>query len=198
MENPELYVKDKAELRKALRRARSEHVAALPASVSRLVFSRPPVPVVEMLEPFPQLGVYLAVGSEAPTLGWIRWLHENGWRIALPWFAGRGAPMQFREWGDPFNDDLLVPAPYGGLQPRPDAAELEPEALVVPLLGFTADGHRLGQGGGHYDRWLTDHPGTPTVGLGWDVQLVESLPLEPHDHALDAVVTPTQIYRSTQ
>jgi 5-formyltetrahydrofolate cyclo-ligase len=187
-------VNSKADLRKALRKARSEHVAALPVAVSRLVFNRPPVPVVEMLEPYPVVGVYLAVGNEAPTLGWIRFLHENGWRVVLPWFAGRDAPMAFREWTNPWNEDLLEPAPWGGLQPRSHADELEPQALVVPLVGFTDRLERLGQGGGHYDRWLAAHPGTPTIGLAWDVQQVDSLPCEDHDHPLTAVVTPTRIH----
>jgi 5-formyltetrahydrofolate cyclo-ligase len=62
------------------------------------------------------------------------------------------------------------------------------------LLGFTRDGHRLGQGGGHYDRWLASHPQVVALGLGWDCQLLDNLPLEPHDCALRAIVTPTRIY----
>lgn len=186
----------KAELRRDLRQRRREHVEALPAAVSRLIFNRPPTPIVELLEPHPVIGVYLSVGNEAPSLGWIRWLHESGWRVALPWFADRAAPMAFREWTDPLNDDLLEAAPFGGLQPRPGAAELEPSALVVPLLAFTATGDRLGQGGGHYDRWMADHADALTIGLAWDMQLVDELPVEAHDHRLAAIVTPTQIYRS--
>jgi len=69
---------------------------------------------------------------------------------------------------------------------------------VVPLIAFTADGHRLGQGGGHYDRWLGAHPETPAIGLAWDCQLAEELPVEDHDHPLAAVVTPTRIYASSE
>jgi 5-formyltetrahydrofolate cyclo-ligase len=64
----------------------------------------------------------------------------------------------------------------------------------VPLLAFTAGCARLGQGGGHYDRWLADNPDVTAVGLGWDGQLVEGLPLEPHDRLLRAVVTPTRLF----
>jgi 5-formyltetrahydrofolate cyclo-ligase len=66
--------------------------------------------------------------------------------------------------------------------------------LFVPLIGFTADGARLGQGGGHYDRWLPEHPGTLTIGLAWDCQLEDTLPHEAHDQPLRAVVTPTRLY----
>jgi 5-formyltetrahydrofolate cyclo-ligase len=64
-------------------------------------------------------------------------------------------------------------------------------------VGFTASGARLGQGGGHYDRWLAEHPGTLAVGLAWDAQLCDTLPTEPHDAPLAAVVTPTRIYGLT-
>jgi 5-formyltetrahydrofolate cyclo-ligase len=69
-----------------------------------------------------------------------------------------------------------------------------PDVLFVPLVGFTADGGRLGQGGGHYDRWLEAHPETKAIGLAWDCQLADDLPREPHDRPLLAVVTPTRLY----
>jgi 5-formyltetrahydrofolate cyclo-ligase len=66
--------------------------------------------------------------------------------------------------------------------------------LFVPVVGFTEDGARLGQGGGHYDRWLAAHPGAVAIGLAWDCQRVDALPVEPHDAPLAAVVTPTRLY----
>ena len=102
--------------------------------------------------------------------------------------------MRFRRWDNPFNDDALVPDPYGRAQPPAEAEEIEPEVVFVPLLAFTADGHRLGQGGGHYDRWLAAHPGALAIVLAWDCQLLENLPTEPHDRPLAAVVTPTRLY----
>lgn len=102
--------------------------------------------------------------------------------------------MEFARFADPFDEEDLEVGPYGLLQPFGDAPAMEPDVLIVPLVGFTADGSRLGQGGGHYDRWLADHPATTAIGLAWDCQLVEELPIEPHDHALAAVVTTTRIY----
>ena len=69
-----------------------------------------------------------------------------------------------------------------------------PDVLFVPLLGFTKNGGRLGQGGGHYDRWLAAHPDTVSIGLAWDAQLVDTMPLQEHDRGLSAVVTPTRFY----
>ncbi|MFN6934263.1 MAG: 5-formyltetrahydrofolate cyclo-ligase, partial [Tsuneonella sp.] len=86
----------------------------------------------------------------------------------------------------------LEDGPFG-LQPAPDAEEVRPDVLFIPLVAFSPDGRRLGQGGGHYDRWLAAHPDTLAIGLAWDVQEVADLPLETHDRRLDAVVTPTRV-----
>jgi len=65
-----------------------------------------------------------------------------------------------------------------------------PEVVLVPGLAFTPAGDRLGQGGGWYDRFLERvRDDCTTIGVGFDVQLVDALPLETHDVALDHVVT---------
>ena len=185
----------KSQLRQALRARRRVEARALPERVRALVLLRPPAAIARLAEAADIIGLYHATASEAPARGYARWFHEQGKRLALPWFADRAAPMRFRAWHDPFDDDDLEPGPWGALQPSAAAAVCEPDLLFVPLLGFTADGHRLGQGGGHYDRWLAAHD-IPAVGLAWDCQLCERLPLEAHDRPLTAVVTPTRIYGS--
>ena len=134
--------------------------------------------------------------GEAPTIGYAKFFHERGHRLALPWFADAASPMAFRLWQNPYGDDELVRDPFifGARQPRDDAELLTPDVVFVPLVGFTAACDRLGQGGGYYDRWLGAHPASRTIGLAWDCQLCEALPVEPHDRALDAVITPTRIY----
>jgi len=88
----------------------------------------------------------------------------------------------------------LEPGEFGILEP-PITPNLEPPTLdliLLPLLAADQQGHRLGQGGGHYDRFLADSPITK-IGLALDYQLIETLPREPHDVLLDALVTPTQV-----
>lgn len=102
--------------------------------------------------------------------------------------------MEFRLWNNPWDDEELVEGPWRAFQPAGDSAAVTPGVVVVPVLAFTATGQRLGQGGGHYDRWLTENPQVLAVGLAWDCQLAESLPYERHDRPLTAVVTPTRIY----
>jgi len=194
----DLRLDEKQALRARLRAARRAHVAALPASMRGLVFLRPPSPVAALVPEGSIVGLYHAVGAEAPAGGYARWLLENGRSLALPWFANRESPMQFRRWADPFNDSDLEPGPWGALQPCAAADELTPGTVFVPLLGFTAAGVRLGQGGGHYDRWLEANPQTMALGLGWDCQLCDSLPIEPHDVHLRGVITPTRFYEGTR
>lgn len=187
---------DKGVLRREYRARRREHVAGLPRGLRALMLNRPPARVMQMIPEGALVGIYYPFGDEAPSLGWARWLSENGRRVALPAFTSRESPMEFREWGNPFDEDTLIISPWSGLQP-PSGAPVIPDVVVVPLLAFTARGERLGQGGGHYDRWLSDNPQVRAIGLAWDCQLAEALPVEEHDRHLSAIVTPTRIYEGT-
>lgn len=187
---------EKQSLRRDLRALRREHVATLPDAVRALVFSRPPAPVLELVPAGATVALYHASEAEAPTLGYAKWFRENGHALALPAFADRGSAMQFRRWHDPYDDDELEIGPFGLMQP-PEASEpATPDVLFVPLVGFTAKGDRLGQGGGHYDRWLAANPDVPAVGLAWDCQQVDRLPHEPHDRKLAMIVTPTRAIKT--
>ena len=95
---------------------------------------------------------------------------------------------------DPFAASDLTDGPYDLRQPSADAPRLVPDVVFVPLLGCGADGQRLGQDVGHYDAWLLALYGTTAIGMDWDCQMVDALPLEPHDMPLNAVVTPTRLY----
>lgn len=184
----------KADLRKTLRAARRAHVESLPDAIRGLLFHRPPAPLLARIPQGAIIGVYHAGPWEAPAAAYARFFHEAGHTIALPRFAARDGAMTFRRHSDPYDESDLSPGPFGMMQPGDDAEPLTPDVLFVPLVGFTDTGARLGQGGGHYDRWLAEHPALLAIGLAWDAQLCDVLPLEPHDAALDAVVTPTRIY----
>ena len=185
---------EKHKLRAQLRMARRQHVAGLAASTRALVFMRPPGMVATLAGEGAVVGLYHATPDEAPTRGYAKWFAENGRTIALPRFAERGAPMCFCQWRNPFDDESLEKGPYGALQPAANAPEVTPSLVFVPLVGFTATGERLGQGGGHYDRWLAANPEAVPLGLAWDCQLLGKLPTEPHDQPLKAIITPTRAY----
>lgn len=184
----------KALLRKDLRARRRDHVAALDPTTRALILNRPPAPLLDLVPEGSTIGLYRAGPHEAPTEGYARFFHERGHALALPRFAHRAATMEFARFADPWDESACEVGPFGLLQPVEDAPATIPTVLIVPLLGFTARGERIGQGGGHYDRWLADHSGTTAIGLAWDAQLVDSLPIEPHDHSMSAIVTPTRFY----
>ncbi len=185
---------DKKLLRAELKHRRAEHVAAIPAGQRALLFRRPPAPLVELIPDGAVISVYHEMPGEVPATNYARWFFEAGHRIAIPWFADRAASMDFREWTNPFVEDLLVPDPFKARQPADDAPALIPDVVFCPLLGFTGNGGRIGYGAGHYDRWLTARPPRLAIGLAWDCQFEEDLPIEPHDAPLDLIVTPTRLY----
>jgi 5-formyltetrahydrofolate cyclo-ligase len=162
--------------------------------VRGLLFNMPPRPLLPKIEAGAVIGLYHATEFEAPTNAYARFFQEADHRIALPYFADESAQMEFREHTDPLAETDLEQGPFSLVQPTRDADILSPDIVFVPLLGFTQQLERIGQGRGHYDRWLAANPNTMAIGLAWDVQLCEELPTEPHDMKLDGVITPTRMY----
>jgi len=94
--------------------------------------------------------------------------------------------MIFRRWspGEPLElDQAGVPAPL------PLAEAVLPELILTPLLAFDADGGRLGQGGGYYDRTFAALPDAVRIGFAYAGQRVDGLPIEAHDIRLHGVLT---------
>lgn len=72
-----------------------------------------------------------------------------------------------------------------------------PQVLLVPGLGFTAQGDRIGRGKGFFDRYLNGFSGLK-VGVCFQCQVVDHLPTEPHDHKMDVVITENEVMKVTQ
>lgn len=91
-------------------------------------------------------------------------------------------------------DTDLVPGKFGIPEPRPECPALplnQLDLVLVPGVAFTALGARLGRGRGFYDRILASVTGRK-IGVAFDEQLVDELPVEPHDQRVDAILTPTR------
>ncbi|MXO90095.1 5-formyltetrahydrofolate cyclo-ligase [Pontixanthobacter aquaemixtae] len=185
---------DKARLRKELRAQRKAHSASIPQTIRALLFKHPPAPLLELVPQDAVIGLYHASSDEAPASGYAKFFAEGGHTIALPTFPESDGLMAFAEHTDPFGETDLVKGAFGMMQPDAKAGQISPDVIFTPLLGFTERGERLGQGGGHYDRWLASNPNALAIGLAWDEQLVDTIPTEPHDIALAVVVTPTRLY----
>ncbi|MEJ0047413.1 MAG: 5-formyltetrahydrofolate cyclo-ligase [Rhodospirillales bacterium] len=111
-------------------------------------------------------------------------LHDRGHPVLLPETPPRSGTLRFRHWRP---GCVMVRERFG--TERPDGAHDAPDIMFVPLLAFDRRGHRLGYGGGYYDRTLAAHPSVRAVGFGFAAQEVPAVPAGPHDRALPAIVT---------
>ena len=137
---------------------------------------------------------YWPMGDEADPRALAQALAARGAVLALPVVAKKNAPLHFRIWRE--GDPLVVHA-FGMLEPSAEARSVVPDMLLVPLLAFDARGHRLGYGGGFYDRTLAALPRKLAVGIAYAGQESGALPVLPHDHPLDMVVTEKGVRRMT-
>lgn len=129
---------------------------------------------------------YWPMGDEADPRALVSRLAARGHPLALPVVAKKDSPLVFRRWRE---GDALVVHAFGMHEPASDAPVVTPDVLLVPLLAFDARGHRLGYGGGFYDRTLASLETKLAIGVAYAGQEVDMLPALPHDHPLDMVVT---------
>jgi 5-formyltetrahydrofolate cyclo-ligase len=181
---------EKAELRVAAQARRD----ALPADARKAAaedIAALKFPLV--ITPATTVSGFMPLKSEINPLPLLRKLAEAGALLALPTIAGRGKPLIMRAWefGAP-----LDRGQWGIREPKPDAAEVEPDILLVPLLAFDREGFRLGYGAGYYD--MTIHrlralkPVT-AVGIAFAAQEVPKIPTTPRDERLDLVLTEREV-----
>lgn len=114
------------------------------------------------------------------------WQSEEGLQrivVALPYAYKSPKRMEFRQWSGKLpelRDECGIPAASG--------AAVVPDVVLVPCLGFTRQGYRLGYGGGYFDRWLAQHPETVAIGLAWAGGEIE-FEIAPHDVPMTLVIT---------
>jgi 5-formyltetrahydrofolate cyclo-ligase len=132
---------------------------------------------------------FMPLKSEINPLPLLRRLEAAGARLALPVVAARGQPLIMRAYafGQP-----LASGVWGIREPMPDAPEVEPDILIVPLAAFDRSGHRIGYGAGYYDmtinRLRARKPVT-AIGLAFAAQELREVPTTPRDARLDLVLT---------
>lgn len=128
---------------------------------------------------------YLPYNQEVRTVPMLERAIKDGKRVAVP--KVYGDEMKFIY----LNDLTSVEKGYAGI-PEPVADEPvadDPSALVLmPGLAFDREGHRIGYGGGFYDKFLAQEPDHPTLALCYDFQVVEDLPVEEFDIPVDVVL----------
>ena len=114
-------------------------------------------------------------------------LHQAGISVALPLVETRAAPLTFRRWTP---ETRMVRGDWNIPVPPPDAPVVTPDIALAPLVGWTADGYRLGYGGGYFDRTLAALSPKPfVVGIGINAAQLKTIYPQPHDIPLDLILT---------
>lgn len=133
-------------------------------------------------------GLYNPIQAEPSLYEIFPLLSEMGVELALPTAPAKNHESQTLSFSAWKPGDQLMKDRYGVLVPLETAPKVKPEVLFVPCVGYTAEGYRLGYGGGFYDRTLAEQPKPKTIGIAYRICQCE-LELLPHDIVMDDIIT---------
>jgi 5-formyltetrahydrofolate cyclo-ligase len=180
----------KAELRRDALASRDAMSGELRAAAAEQLAARPlPIPIPHGA----RVSGFFPMRSEINPIPLMRRLAERGAKLALPIVVGRGHPLLFRAWafGDPLRSGV-----WGIREPLPEAPEVLPDVVLVPLAAFDRTGHRIGYGAGYYDltlrRLRTIKPVT-ALGIAFAAQEIAAVPATASDARLDLVLTEREV-----
>lgn len=177
---------DRATWRRQLRQSRQDWATTEAAQAAQAQLEARLWQVLEQLEPL-CLGVYWPIQGEFNPRDIARRAQRAwGTHLALPEASKAPVAMHFLPW------DGAEPTRTDGCGiPTGEGRPLVPDVILVPCVGFTEGGHRLGYGGGYFDRYLAAHPEVTAVGVAWSQARLPAGALQPasHDQPLVAVVT---------
>jgi 5-formyltetrahydrofolate cyclo-ligase len=186
----DIVLKQKTELRReAMSRRNALPADARKAAAEAIAMRKFPLAIM----PGMIVSGFMPLTNEFDPQPLMRKLTEKSARLALPVLVGRGKPLIMREWsfGEPLSAGV-----WGIREPEPEAAEVEPDILLVPLLAFDRAGSRIGYGGGYYDRTIAQLRGRKAVvavGLAFAAQEVSAVPITQGDERLNLVLTEREV-----
>ncbi len=171
------------ELRQKLEQMKPEERARRSEGILQQVFGHPRFAEAE------KVLSYIAVAPEVETWPFVEEGLRRGKRVYVP----RVDQEKKKIWViEITGKEKLSPSSYGILEPPFDEKRLGEAAtldlVVVPGLGFDRRGGRLGRGGGYFDRFLGEAKKAYKIGLAFECQIVDLVPREPHDVALDEIL----------
>lgn len=174
---------ERTALRAQLLAARSAWMVTPAAHAATAALGHHLIEVLEQLDP-QCLGLYWPLAGEfnaaTPILAHP---FEEPLQWALPFACKSPVRMDYRRWdgsAPTVRDECGIKSSGG--------AVLVPDVVLVPCVGFTREGYRLGYGGGYFDRWLSRHPGVTAIGVAWSIGETQ-FSVAPHDQALTLVLT---------
>jgi len=142
---------------------------------------------------------YVSYGNEVHTHHLIQQALENGRTIFVPISDVTTQTLhiaQLTSWDD------LAPGAYGILEPRKDKRRFvsldQIDLIIVPAVAFDREGNRLGHGKGYYDWLISQIPKAYSIGLAFGFQILEKIPIEPNDKAVDLIITEHDIFECSR
>ncbi len=131
----------------------------------------------------PQINIESEERNEPYLVSYVRIVDWSS-RVMIAAEARRDQPGQWEEYQVSDRISIHQPTP---IQPvcMPDQIA----AILVPGIGFSKDGNRLGRGAGFYDRFLRNHPEALRIGIAFDEQMTEKIPVDPWDEKVDVILT---------
>lgn len=128
---------------------------------------------------------YMPYNQEVRTVPILQKALEDGKRVAVPKVCGDRMVFIYIE-----NFSELAPSDMGIPEPMSDepVARDENALVLMPGLAFDPQGHRIGYGGGFYDKFLAQEPNHPTIALCYDFQMLPQLETDPFDIPVDLVL----------
>ena len=190
MPSPASIEDAKAVLRREALARRDALPRELRAAAAEAIAARP-FPLA--IEPGAVVSGFMPMKSEINPIPLMRKLADAGATLALPVVAGKGKPLIMRAWslGEP-----LASGVWGIREPKPEAPEVFPDILIVPLLAFDRRGHRIGYGAGYFDMTIAAlRARKPVVaaGIAFAAQEIAEVPTTPRDARLDLVLTEREV-----
>jgi 5-formyltetrahydrofolate cyclo-ligase len=171
------------------RETKEQHGPAYDKQIAELFFGS------QSFMPRSVVAAFMALKGEVGCEGIIRQLGKMGHLTCLPVIIRPGEPMIFREFS---LGDSTRPGLMGQLEPLDDAPEIIPDVLLVPMLGFSRTGYRLGYGTGFYDRTLPglrEMKSIKVIGLAYNAQEVPDFKHEEHDEKMDMIITEKEVIK---
>ena len=181
---------NKDKLRRLMCEKRDQVPAHIIYRVQEMIYER--IVSRSLFQAAQHVACYVSIQNEVDTHRLIKYALSVGKQVCVPVTQGRGV-MDFQQivsWG------ALKPTRFGLLEPEYDVARvIGPEDLdlvIVPGVAFDRQGHRLGFGGGYYDRYL-ERCNATRLGLAYGFQVIDEVPVEANDAHMDWLVTEDEV-----
>jgi 5-formyltetrahydrofolate cyclo-ligase len=137
------------------------------------------------------LGGYWPIQGEFDPLPYLRRVLAAGGAVALPAAVSPDQPLEYRRW----TPEARMEAGRWDIRHPAEGPAVAPGALLIPLVGFDTAGHRLGYGGGYFDRTLAAMTPRPlAIGVGFEAGRVDDLAPRAHDQPMDVIVTEVGVF----